>query len=143
MRALRGWPGRTKRCATYRTDTETGARLLGQVDALDDAGEVPFPLEAESVSIVRDIVGDLAQELLTSRTHWFKLQVATVTRCPILMSSRLASCWPFQRENEHESEAQFGFRKHPPALSLQARVLLFQKRLMTPAARYGVGRGSV
>ena len=139
MRALRGWPGRTKRCATYRTDTETGARLLGQVDALDDAGEVPFPLAAELVSIMRDIV-----RWSSSGAAYVEnplVQAAGRDRHKMPHSDELEACLllAVSSEDEDESEAQFGFRKDPPALSLQARVLLFQKRLMTPAARYGAG----
>jgi hypothetical protein len=56
------------------------------MNTFDDAAEVTLPLKPESALNIRKAAA--IGESLTSRTHWFKLHVATVTRCPMVEVGR-------------------------------------------------------
>lgn len=65
----------------YRTDPETSAGFLGELDALNDPLEVSLPLFVRGISMQgsqarlrgygpsHDVIAGIASALLTSRTH--------------------------------------------------------------------------
>lgn len=73
---------------TYGTNTKTGAGRFCLMNTFDDAAEVTLPLKPESALNINIRKAATIGESLTSRTHWFKLHVATVTRCPMVEFGR-------------------------------------------------------
>ena len=73
---------------TYGANTKTSTSCFCLMNTFDDAAEVTLPLEPESALNINSRKAATIGESLTSRTHWFKLHVATVTRCPMVEVGR-------------------------------------------------------